>query len=163
MVDKNHIPFVTSVTRILEEGVYLCCMAWKDKKLYSILAFKCPKCHEGDLFEEKNAYKFKSLINMPNHCPKCEENYLREPGFYFGAAYVSYALTIALFVAVYVALTTFNALGWIEYGLTTHPGTLLITLFTLLIVFLPLIARLSRSIWINMFVKYDPSKLKGKR
>ncbi|MDG1260115.1 MAG: DUF983 domain-containing protein [Flavobacteriales bacterium] len=133
-------------------------MAWKDKKMYSILRFKCPKCHEGDLFEEKNAYKFKSLINMPSHCPKCQENYLREPGFYFGAAYVSYGLTIALFVAVYVALITFNALGWIEYSLTTHPATLLITLFTLLILLLPLIARLSRSIWINMFVKYDPSK-----
>ena len=135
-------------------------MAWKDKRMYAILGFKCPKCHEGDLFEEKNPYKFKGLINMPNHCPNCQENYLREPGFYFGAAYVSYGLTIALSVAVFVALKTFNALGWIEYGLTTHPGTLLITLFTLLIVLLPLIARLSRSIWINMFVKYDPSKQK---
>lgn len=133
-------------------------MAWKDTKLYAILRFKCPKCHDGDLFIEKNSYKFKSLMDMPDHCPVCNENFKREPGFYFGAAYVSYGLTVALWIACLVALMTFNAIGLIEFGFFTHPLTFIITGVVTLVVLLPLIGRVSRAIWINMFVKYDPSK-----
>ena len=50
---------------------------------------------------------------------------MKEPGFYFGASYVSYALTVALWVAVVVALLTFDAIGLIEYGFLTHPVTFL--------------------------------------
>ena len=38
-----------------------------------------------------------------------------------------------------------------EFGMFTHPGTYLITGITLLVVSLPIIYRLSRSIWIAMF------------
>ena len=116
---------------------------------------KCPKCHEGDLFVKRNAYDLKNLGKMHSKCPHCEEDFLREPGYYFGAAYVSYAVTVALWVAVLVALITFDTLGWIEYGFYTHPATFLITGIVLLIVLLPLIYRVSRSIWINLFVHYD--------
>ncbi|MFT4682852.1 MAG: hypothetical protein ACJAU0_000774 [Flavobacteriales bacterium] len=135
-------------------------MAWKDSKLYSIVKFKCPKCREGDLFVEKNSYKFKTLMDMDDECPNCNEDYKREPGFYFGAAYVSYGLTVALWVACAVALMTFNAIGLIEYGFSTHPLTLIITGVVTLIVLLPLIARAARAIWIGTFVKYDPTKSK---
>lgn len=135
-------------------------MAWKDTMLYSIFAEKCPKCHEGDLFEVRNAYKLKSLTKMNKNCPHCGENFQPEPGFYFGAAYVSYALTVALWVAVIVALITFDALGWIEYGFLTHPATSLVTGIVLLLLLLPVLYRQSRAIWINFFVKFDPSKRK---
>lgn len=95
---------------------------------------------------------------MHDKCPHCGEDFLREPGYYFGAAYVSYAVTVALWVAVLVALITFDSLGWIEYGFYTHPATFLITGIVLLIVLLPLIYRVSRSIWINLFVGYDKTK-----
>lgn len=35
---------------------------------------------------------------MPDHCPECGLSFMPEPGFYYGAMYVSYALTIALSV-----------------------------------------------------------------
>ena len=44
------------------------------------------------------------------------EDFEREPGFYFGAAYVSYALTVALWVAVLVAMMAFDAWGWMDLG-----------------------------------------------
>ena len=133
-------------------------MAWKDTKLYSTLSMKCPKCHSGDLFVKRNAYDLKNVGKMHSACKHCGENFLREPGYYFGAAYVSYAVTVALWVALLVALITFDALGWIEYGFYTHPMTLLITGIVFLIILLPLIYRVSRSIWINMFVRYDRTK-----
>lgn len=133
-------------------------MAWKDTKLYSILAMKCPKCHVGDLFIEKNPYKLGSLTKMPPRCSHCNESFTREPGFYFGAAYVSYGLSVALWVACLVALITFDAIGLIEFGFFTDPLTFILTGIIALAVLLPVMYRLSRSIWINLFVNYDPDK-----
>lgn len=138
--------------------LYLCGMAWKETKMYSILAMKCPKCHKGDLFLVKNAYRLKDIASMHEKCSVCQEDFLREPGFYFGAAYVSYGLTVALWVAAVVALKVFDFIGLIEYGFLSHPATLLITGITLLVLLLPLLYRLSRSIWINMFVHYKKPK-----
>jgi hypothetical protein len=64
---------------------------------------------------------------MYRSCPKCGADFVKEPGFYFGASYVSYALTIAIWVAVLIALITFDTLNLIEFGFLTHPGTLLIS------------------------------------
>ena len=102
-----------------------------------------------------NAYDLRHTSSMHATCNCCGEDFEREPGFYFGAAYVSYALTVALWVAVLVALMCFDAWGWMEFGMFTHPGTFLTTGITLLVVLLPLIYRLSRSIWIAMFTKAD--------
>lgn len=41
---------------------------------------------------------------MNQTCPHCGVSFQPEPGFYFGALYVSYAFTVALFVAVWLAL-----------------------------------------------------------
>lgn len=137
-------------------------MTLKGTRLYSILWMKCPKCHEGDLFCERNAYKLSSLTKMHDKCEKCGESFSREPGFYFGAAYVSYALTVALWVACLVALYTFGAIGLIEFnGFFEHPTTFVVTGVAALIIFLPPIYRLSRSIWINFFVSYDAGKSRG--
>lgn len=139
----------------IQSYCYFCAMGWKDTRLYAILGMKCPKCHKGDLFQERNSYKLSSLTKMHSACPHCGENFEREPGFYFGAAYVSYALTVALWVACLVALITFNAIGLIEFGFFTHPTTFILTGIISLILLLPPIYRVSRSIWINLFVKYD--------
>lgn len=129
-------------------------MGLKGTKLYSILWFKCPRCHEGDLYDCKNPYVLGELTNMKKTCDHCGESFTREPGFYFGAAYVSYALTVALWVAVLVALMTFDAIGLISFGFFDNPLTFIITGVVSLVLLLPVLYRLSRSIWINFFVKY---------
>ncbi|MEZ7941814.1 MAG: hypothetical protein QMB45_09420, partial [Flavobacteriales bacterium] len=78
-------------------------------------------------------------------------------GFYFGASYVSYGLTVAIWVAVYVALITFNAIGLISYTFSDNPWTFLIIGVVTLLILLPAIFRLSRSLWISMFVKFKKS------
>ena len=128
-------------------------MTWESSKFRSLLLCKCPQCQIGDLFLEKNAYRLRHMTKMHANCPQCNEDFQREPGFYFGAAYVSYGLTVALWVAVLVALTTFNAIGWIEFGFYTHVVTFLTVGITCLLLLLPLVYRISRSIWIRMFVK----------
>ena len=80
---------------------------------------------------------------------------LREPGFYFGAAYVNYALSVALWVAVLVALHVFGSLGWVPFsGMFDQPELFLGTGVTVLLILLPPLQRLSRSMWIHFFVRF---------
>lgn len=121
-------------------------MAWKDKMPYSILKLKCPRCHEGDLFSSKNAYSSK-VFDMPERCPKCGQKFEIEPGFYYGAMYVSYGLGVAWFVA-------FLAAFFIIYPeFSIH--VFIITTVVSMVAATPILFRLARAIWIHFFVKYE--------
>lgn len=122
-------------------------------KLYSIFRMKCPRCHQGNLFETKNPYNFSDIDKMPDNCPSCNQKYWLEPGFYYGAMYISYGLTVALSVAVFVAMIVL----W-EFDIMWYLG---LNFGSILLLFPP-IFRLSRSIWINIFVKTDKSLLQEK-
>ncbi|MCU0419171.1 MAG: DUF983 domain-containing protein [Cyclobacteriaceae bacterium] len=51
---------------------------------------------------------------MRQLCPHCGVSFQPEPGFYFGALYVSYAFTVALFVGVWLALRVLvNPPDWV--------------------------------------------------
>lgn len=91
-------------------------------------------------------------MKMNAQCSECGCDFKREPGFYFGAAYVSYGLTVALWVSCIVALYTFDTIGLITYAMFDKPVLTLVVGFTALIALLPVLYRLSRSIWIHMFV-----------
>lgn len=69
-----------------------------------------------------------------------------EPSFFFGAMYVSYGVGVAFSVAAFVI--SFLILG---LSLTTTFIAIIVTL----IVFMPFIMRVSRNIWINLFMSYD--------
>ena len=123
--------------------------------LASMLSNRCPSCREGRLFRVKNPYRWRTINTMEPHCEQCGLIFTREPGFYFGAAYVNYGLTVALWLAVLVALYTFGALGWIEFnGFFEHPKTFLFSGIATLLALLPLLQRMSRSMWIHMFVSF---------
>ena len=74
----------------------------KGTKFYSIARGKCPRCMDGDIYPVNNPYRLKNLTDLNTHCTHCKQNFEPEPNFYYGAMYVSYAYTVALFVAVYV-------------------------------------------------------------
>jgi len=120
----------------------------KGTKLYSFLWLKCPCCHEGDLFLAKSSYNLKNMAKMPDRCLVCGENYMPEPGFFYGAMYVSYALTIALSVAIFVAMITL----W-KFDLKWYLG---INASAIVLLFPP-IFRISRAGWFNFFVRYKSS------
>lgn len=118
----------------------------KGKKIYSILTGTCPVCHEESMYKEPNPYKLNKLFNMHERCSHCGTKYKIEPSFFFGAMYVSYAVGIAFAVAAFVI--TYLFLG--KDLLTSF-----IVIIATLVVFIPVIVRLSRNIWINFFMKYD--------
>lgn len=122
-------------------------MFGKGNKLYSILRMKCPRCHETDLFTHANPYRFSGFFDMPERCEKCGQKFEIEPGFYYGAMYVSYALCVAYLVAVFVAMTVLYPSFSLELYLVLGIGTM--------VVLTPYFFRLSRAIWINFFISYD--------
>ena len=85
-------------------------------KLSWILRNRCTKCGKGTLFVKSNAYDLRHTAAMHSACESCGEGFAREPGFCFGAAYVSDALTVALWIAVLVALMCFDAVGGWSLG-----------------------------------------------
>ena len=82
-------------------------------------------------------------------CPHCNQSFEPEPGFYFGAMFVSYGINTLLFIASWITLT----LVYPDYSL----ALLLSILVAVVLMGLPFTFRLSRSIWLSMFVSYDPS------
>lgn len=128
--------------------------AVKKKSAFSaILQLKCPYCRHGHIFQSRGLYTIKNIGGMQDTCEHCGHTLKQEMGFYFGAAYCSYALTVAMWIAIVVALKTLNALGLIHYGFLTHPITFLTTGLVCTLLFFPYIFRVSRSMWLHMFKK----------
>ena len=126
-------------------------MIKKGNNLYSILYGTCPKCHEESMYVTKNPYILSETLKMHEHCSKCKFKYQIEPSFFYGSMYVSYGVGVAFAVAAFVV--SFLFLG---SSLTTA----FIAIVGTLIAFMPIIMRLSRNIWINLFVHYDPKAVK---
>ncbi len=120
----------------------------------AVFGNKCPRCRKGSMFVQKSPYAFGSILKMNDHCATCGQPMEIEPGFYYGTAYVSYALTVALSIATFVA-------WWVLIGFSLQDGDYRILYWgivnaLLLIVLQPVLMRFSRSLWLSWFVKYDP-------
>ncbi|MBC7485430.1 MAG: DUF983 domain-containing protein [Cytophagaceae bacterium] len=117
-----------------------------DFVLLAMLKLKCPQCRKGDMFLYSNMYSFKKFAAMPRNCTCCGLNLMPEPGFYTGAMYISYGLNVALFTPGFIITATCN---------------LSFTKFILLYFFLVIgasvyIFRLSRAIYLYIFIDYNP-------
>lgn len=123
----------------------------KGTKIYSIFTGSCPVCHQESMYEEGNPYKLNKVYKMNERCSHCNTKYKIEPSFFYGAMYVSYGLGIAFAVAAFIISYIFFG-GGLMNSFIAIVGTL--------IGFMPLIMRLSRNIWINLFMHFDTKKAK---
>jgi len=104
------------------------------------------------MYAYQNPYRMGSLFKMHERCSHCNTKYKIEPSFFYGAMYVSYAVGIAFAMAAFViSFLLFKA----------SIGTTFISIVITLVVFLPVIIRLSRNIWINIFINFDPNAAKS--
>ena len=117
----------------------------KGKKIYSILTGTCPVCQEESMYEEPNPYKLWKIFKMHERCSHCHTKYKIEPSFFFGAMYVSYGLGVAIAVAAFIVIHLIFG-GGLNATFTGIIGTL--------VVLMPIIIRISRNIWINLFLNY---------
>jgi uncharacterized protein (DUF983 family) len=125
-------------------------MGLKGSKIYSIFTSTCPVCHTGTLYKNSNAYKFSETLEMHERCTHCDIKFKIEPSFFYGAMYVSYAVGVAIAVAGFVIAYFFIGLSRL-HTFFVITGTL--------VLLLPIILRISRNIWINMFFTFDEEKV----
>jgi uncharacterized protein (DUF983 family) len=122
--------------------------------LKSVFTNKCPHCRQGNLFIDPNPYHLQHTMKMPETCPVCGQKFELQTGFYFGTGFVSYGLTV-FFTGI-----TF-LIWWMTIGMSVHDNSVLWWLLCnalLLVALQPLIQRLSRSVWIAFFVRYQPDR-----
>jgi hypothetical protein len=113
--------------------------------IYSTFANKCSRCNKGDVFVSNNPYNLGKIFKINKTCSHCGLQYEKEPSFFYGAMYVSYAISSGWFM-IWYALQSF-ILNW-----ETLNFALFITGF--IIVVSPLTLRWSRLIWLNFFYGY---------
>jgi hypothetical protein len=118
----------------------------------SVIGCRCPRCRDGKLFTHPLSIRLKQNMIMNKACPVCGQPTEIEVGFYYGTSYVSYVLTVALSVASFIV-------WWLIVGISIHDNRVFYWLLfnaILLIALQPWLMRLSRSLWISWFVRFDP-------
>jgi uncharacterized protein (DUF983 family) len=110
-------------------------------KIISFLKGKCPKCGKGKVFKGPTYSKY--LNDMNHSCSNCGKDFEIEPGFYYGAMYFSYALNVAIFLTVFVALYVITGGISIPLFMSVFVG--------LVIGLLPVNFRLSRLLMLYLF------------
>lgn len=107
----------------------------------------CPQCRQGKMFKYP-VWKISKFAKMNENCPVCGLKFEVEPGFWYGAMFVSYANTILLLVFMGVGM----------FYLFNDPPTVyyIVTITVMSIVLVPFNFRVSRSVFLHLFgfVKY---------
>ncbi|MDJ0367458.1 DUF983 domain-containing protein [Hymenobacter sp. H14-R3] len=115
----------------------------------ALLALRCPRCHQGKLFSH-DAINLTKFTDMPAECSVCGQTFEPEPGFYFGAMYISFGFAVG----------TFAVVGILLYYLFNDPDTWVYVVAVALITLVstPLVFRYSRAIMLYLFggARYNP-------
>lgn len=113
------------------------------KTIKRILTNKCPNCNEGHIYENQNIYFNFFRNKMHKTCNECGYKFEKEPGFFFGAMYISYAIGVAQ--ALFIA----------GIGSYFYDTTLNLKVFLWIIMVIAFLSsfnmRISRIIWIYLF------------
>lgn len=109
---------------------------------------KCAECHEGDMFPT-GAFSFNRPFEMHQRCPKCDANMEPEPGFYYGAMFMSYIFSA--FISLGIVMLT----HWVlDYSLFAS----FFILCAVVAIFFVWWFRFSRAFWFNLIVGFKPEK-----
>jgi len=118
----------------------------------STVGNKCPRCHQGKVFENNNPYSFKNGLAMIDSCSVCELKYEREIGFFYGAMYVSYALMSGILIVWFLV-----DLIWLNLNALTLAMAVTINM----LVFFPIVYRWARLVWLNFFFRFEKKYTKS--
>jgi uncharacterized protein (DUF983 family) len=110
-------------------------------RLRAILKGTCPRCRAGSVFA--------GVLRMNERCPSCGLVFEREPGYFTGAMVLAYGLGVPL-----LAVLTLGA--WLWLGVPLLWAILIADVVFL--VFVPLIFRWSRVLWIHLDRTLDPER-----
>ena len=101
--------------------------------LAAVLRQLCPRCHQGTIGA--------GGLRMHRACPVCGYQFVREKGFFLGAMYISYPLSLVVIgMSLWLITSLWPALRLEWAVLLTVP---------ILVLFVPAIVRWSRVLWMH--------------
>lgn len=110
---------------------------------------KCPRCRQGNMFTH-GTFVLSKIASIPKQCESCGLQFEVEPGFYFGAMFVSYGFSVGILLANMIVLYFLfsDPEIWIYLTSVTISSALLY----------PIVFRYSRIIFLHVFggIKYNP-------
>lgn len=111
-------------------------------RIQAILEARCPRCRQGKMFLFPNS-KIARFSQMHTFCPVCKLRFEVEPGFFIGAMYVSYVMS----------LTVFTVVGISVYLLFQNPSFYyyIVAIPLVVLILLPLMYRYSRVLFLHIF------------
>lgn len=122
--------------------------------LYSVFANKCPRCHQGKVLSNNNPLVISKILDTEPTCSCCGLKYEKEPGFFYGAMYVSYGLTSGIFIVMFILeLTVFNL----------DTTAFAIIMLSIILLTFPFVTRWARVLWLNFFFRYNPELAKKQK
>jgi uncharacterized protein (DUF983 family) len=107
----------------------------------------CPRCRQGRIFRSS---LFRGWLDMYELCPVCGLRFQREQGYFLGAMYVSYAVSIPC--VVLLILVIWRLTGW-------KMNRLMVAGILAYLPFVPAVTRFARVVWIWIDQYFDPEKL----
>jgi len=116
----------------------------------ALLQGKCPRCRKGDIFKHPIRNHLFQFNKMNETCPHCEVRLEPEPGFYQGAMYVGYGITVmCILVVSFVLYFAGHPPAWVY---TT-------TVIGVMILLIPFNYRYSRILYLYFFggIGFDSS------
>jgi uncharacterized protein (DUF983 family) len=119
-------------------------------KTWAMLHAKCPRCRRGAMFSGKVYGLTTNRINI--NCPHCNLYFEIEPGYFYAAMYVSYALNVG-------SSFTLAMLTYFITGNTTSPWLYIGVIIGGCFLLAPLIFRASRVLllyWLSPKIHYQP-------
>ncbi|MES2277845.1 MAG: DUF983 domain-containing protein [Bacteroidota bacterium] len=119
-------------------------------KAWAMLHCKCPRCRRGDMFTGV-MYGW-GTNSMREKCPRCNLTFEIEPGYFYAAMYVSYAMNVAQLVTLAVGT-------YLVTGNMTSPWLYLTVILTGCLLLAPFNYRYSRVLmlyWLSPKIHYQP-------
>jgi len=120
-------------------------MLWR---ILTAMRLRCPRCGRGELFPRKRIL-LDFDFRMHPRCPVCNESFYREPGFYYGAMFISYIASSFFSLALAGACILFLHMPW-EWAVFLVAVCLFLGYGYLF--------KLSRSLWLLLFVRADKTQ-----
>ncbi len=104
----------------------------------------CPRCRQGRIFRLP---VYRGPLAMVDNCPVCGLRFEREQGYFLGAMYVSYLLSIPPVLLLIVLIWRLS--GWpFDWAIAAA--------FVAYLPFVPLVARFARVVWMYLDQSFDP-------
>lgn len=122
----------------------------KTSKFLAVMQSKCPRCRRGKIFSG-SLYGF-NLQRTNETCSHCHMRFEIEPGFFYGAMYVSYAFVVAEMVNV-------GLITYLVTGNDKSPWLYIITILLSVLALTPINYRYSKVLLLHYLtpkVKYKP-------